>query len=120
MEHCNGFPTPTKVDSPHRIEDNGHEAKRDCSKSYDYVIGMILYMESNTRPYISFAVHQCALFTNNTKASHDTDVNMICQDTQGTKEKGLEFNTSKKLLVYCYTDADFAGLWGHENNQDPI
>ena len=30
------------------------------------------------------------------------------------------FNPSKKLVVDCYTDADFAGLWGHEDPQDPI
>ena len=23
-------------------------------------------------------------------------------------------------MVYCYADAYFAGLWGHENPQDPI
>ena len=30
------------------------------------------------------------------------------------------FNPSNKLVVDCYADADFAGLWGHENPQDPI
>ena len=30
------------------------------------------------------------------------------------------FNPSKKLVVDCYADADFAGLWGHEEPQDPI
>ena len=30
------------------------------------------------------------------------------------------FNPSKKLVVDFYTDADFAGLWGHENPQYPI
>ena len=30
------------------------------------------------------------------------------------------FNTSKKLVVDCYADADFVGLWGHEDPQDPI
>ena len=39
---------------------------------------------------------------------------------QGTKDNGLVFNTSKKLVVDCYADADFTGLWGHENPQDPI
>ena len=30
------------------------------------------------------------------------------------------FNSSKKLVVGCYGDADLAGLWGYENPQDPI
>ena len=39
---------------------------------------------------------------------------------QGTMDNGLFFNPSKKLVVDCYADADFAGLWRHENPQDPI
>ena len=30
------------------------------------------------------------------------------------------FNPYKKLVVDCYSDADFAGLWGHEDHQEPI
>ena len=30
------------------------------------------------------------------------------------------FNPSKKLMMDCYADADFAGLWGHEYPQYPI
>ena len=44
----------------------------------------------------------------------------ICRYLQGTKDNGIVFNPSKKLVVDCYADADFAGLWGHEDTQDPI
>ena len=88
--------------------------------SYSYVIGMMLYLAANTRQYISFAVHQCSLYTHNNKASHDTDVKRICRYLQGTKDNGLVFNPSKKPVVDCYADAYFARLWGHENTQDPI
>ena len=44
----------------------------------------------------------------------------ICRYLQGTKDNGLLFNPSKKMVVDCYSDADFAGLWGHENTEDPI
>ena len=44
----------------------------------------------------------------------------ICRYLQGNKDNGLVFNHSKKLVANCYADADFAGLWGHENPQDPI
>ena len=80
----------------------------------------MLYLASNTRPDISFAFHQCACFTHNTKASHETVVKRICRYLQGTNDNGLLFNPSKKLVVDCYADADFAGLWGHENPQEPI
>ena len=44
----------------------------------------------------------------------------ICRYLQSTKDNVLLFNPSKKLMVDCYDDADFAGLWGHEYPQDPI
>ena len=81
---------------------------------------MMLYLASNTRPDISFAVHQWARFTHNTKVSHKKAVKRICSYLQGTDENGLVFNPSKKLVVDCYADADFAGLWGHEDPQDLI
>ena len=113
MEHCNGLPTPTKVEAPLGIDVNGYEAKIDWTNSYASVIGMMLYLESNTRPNISFSVHRCARFTHNTKASHETAVKRICRYLQGIKDNGLVFNSSKKLVVDCYADADFARLWGH-------
>ena len=81
---------------------------------------MLLYLTSNTIPDLSFAVHQCAQFTHNTKVSHETAVKRISRYLQGTKYNGLVFNPSKKLVVDCYADANFAGLWGHEYTQEPI
>ena len=120
VEHCNGLPTPTKFEAPLGTDTNGSEDKRYWPKSYASVIGMMLYLISNTRPAISFAVQQCVRFTHNTKASHGTDVKRICWYLQGTKYNGIVFNPSKKMVVDCYADAYFAGLWGHENPQDPI
>ena len=39
VDHCNGLPTPTKVDAPLGTDVNGSEAKRDWPNSYAYVIG---------------------------------------------------------------------------------
>ena len=44
----------------------------------------------------------------------------ICRYLQGTKDNGLVFNPSKKLVVDCYADADFSGMWGHEDPQYSI
>ena len=120
MEHYNGLPTPTKVETPLVTDANGSEAKRNWTNSYASVIGIMLYLASNTRSDISCAVHQCAWFTHKTKASHDTYVKRIYRHIQGTKDNGLMFNTFKKLVMYCYADADFVGLWVDENPQDPI
>ena len=80
----------------------------------------MLYLASNTIPDISLAVHQCSRFTHNTKASHETAVKRIFWYLQDTKGNSLVFNPFKKLMMDCYADTDFAGLWGHEYPQDPI
>ena len=54
MEHFNGLPTLTKAEAPLEIDVNGSEVDRDWNNSYDSVLGIMLYLASNTRPYISF------------------------------------------------------------------
>ena len=44
MDYCNEFPTPTKDEAPLGTDDNGSEAKRDCTNSSSSVIGMMLYL----------------------------------------------------------------------------
>ena len=39
---------------------------------------------------------------------------------QGTKDRELCFKPIQKLILDCYVDADFAGLWNVENSHDPI
>ncbi len=81
---------------------------------------MLLYLSSNSRPDIQFAVYQCARFTHNPKHSHADAVKRICRYLQGTKDKGLEFVPTKEMELDCYVDADFAGLWNYESDQDPV
>ena len=114
------MPTPTKVEVPLGTDANGSEPNRYWPNSYASVIGMMLYLASNTRQDISFDVHQCSRFTHNTKVSHKIAVKRMCQYLQGTKDNGLVFNPFKKLMLGFYADADFPGLWGHEDPQDPI
>jgi hypothetical protein len=90
------------------------------SWKYSSVVGMLLYLSSNSRPDIQFAVHQCARFTHCPKKSHAEAVKRICRYLQGTREKGLIFNLEQEMKLDCYVDADFAGLWRYEDDQDPV
>ena len=114
------MPIITKVEVPLGKDTNGSEAKRYWTNPYASVIVMIFYLASKIIPDISFSVYQCAQFTHNTKASHEKSMKGICLYFQGTMENGLAFNPSNNLLVDCYANADFAGLWVYENPQDPI
>ena len=65
MDHCDFFPIPTRFEAHLGGYYNGPEAKVDWTNSYSSVVGMISYLVSNTRPDISFVVHQCAQFNPN-------------------------------------------------------
>lgn len=86
---------------------------------YASVVGMLMYLRANRHPEIGFAVHQCARFTHALKASHGKAVKRICWYLKRCLDDGLILNPSQELAVDCYADADFAGLWGSENAQDP-
>jgi Reverse transcriptase (RNA-dependent DNA polymerase) len=88
--------------------------------SYASAVGMLMYLASNSRPDIAFAVHQCARFTHNPKKSHGKAVERIVSYLQGTKRQGMIMKPSGHLTIDCYVDADFAGLYGVEDDQDPI
>ncbi len=116
MEECNTKATPAGM-TPLGSDENGEPFNE--TWEYPVVVGMLLYLSGNSRPEIQFAVHQCARFTHNPRKSHANAIKRICRYLAGTKHRGLEFRPTKHLELDCYCDADFAGLWRHEDEQDP-
>ena len=90
------------------------------SWSYAAAVGMLLYLSSNTRPDIQFAVHQVARFSHCPKQSHGQAIKRIVRYLAGTKDRGIQFQPDLKAGLDCYVDADFAGLYGYEDDQDPV
>jgi hypothetical protein len=88
--------------------------------SYASVVGMLLYLSGNSRPDIAFAVNQAARFTHDPKQSHAVAVKRIVRCLIGTRTKGLIFRPTGDWKVDCHVDADFCGLWGSEDPNDPI
>jgi len=52
--------------------------------------------------------------------SHEKAIIRICRYLKGTQDEGLIYKPSLEMTVDCYVDADFAGLYGHENPSDPL
>ena len=75
------------------------------------IVGSLLYLSTNTRPDICFAVSQVARFTHDPKQSHATAVKRIVRYLAGTKDKGSVMRPDGKLEINCMSDADFAGLY---------
>ena len=120
MQDCNPATSPTSGPGPLGSDNHGKDATLQDRWSYASVVGMMMYLASNSRPEISFAVHQCARFTHNTKHSHEKALLHICKYLQGTKDNGLILRPKNILQVDCYADANFAGLYSVEEPQDSI
>jgi Reverse transcriptase (RNA-dependent DNA polymerase) len=117
MEQANALSTPA-LKEPLGSDANGEP----FSEKWNYAaaIGMLLYISSNTRPDIQFAVHQAARFTHMPKRSHGQAVKRIIRYLSGTSDKGIRFTPDLAQGLDCYVDADFAGLYGYEDHEDPV
>mmetsp|Transcript_13035 Transcript_13035/g.30840 ORF Transcript_13035/g.30840 Transcript_13035/m.30840 type:complete len:480 (-) Transcript_13035:352-1791(-) len=87
--------------------------------NYASVVGMLLYLCGHSRPDIAFAVHQCARYSFAPTRSHELALIRIGRYLKGTIDGGLILDPTEDLRLDCYPDADFAGLWGHDDPQDP-
>ena len=89
--------------------------------NYASAIVMTMYLARKSRPDIAFAVHQCARWTHSPKLSHEIALKRIGRYLIRTRTKGLivELDPSRAIETTCYVDADFSGLWGVEDPQDP-
>jgi hypothetical protein len=79
-----------------------------------------MYLASNTRPDISYAVHQAARYSHGTRNSHAIAVKSILRYLKGTKDKGIIFKPNKSNKIDCHVDSDFAGLFSVEDGLKPI
>ena len=116
MEDCNPISTPA---DPKTLGKDVNGKPFEESWSYAQVVGMLLYVSSNSRPDICFAVHQAARFTHDPKHSHAVAVKRIIRYLKGTRDRGLTFRPHSGFQVDCWVDADFCGLWGSEHPEDP-
>jgi hypothetical protein len=90
--------------------------------SYPSVLGMMGYLQANSRLDISFAVAQCARFAHSPKRMHEQALERIGQYLKGTMDEGMILNPKSMefgLAIDVYVDADFAGGWGFEDPNDP-
>jgi hypothetical protein len=87
--------------------------------NYRAVIGMMLYLSSNSRPDISFAVNQCARYSTNPTLKHEIAVKRIVRYLKQTRDRGMIISPKPNLTLDLWVDADFAGLWNIADTDDP-
>jgi hypothetical protein len=80
------------------------------SWNYPSVIGQLNYLAQNSRPHISFTVHQCARFSKEPKALHEKAVKRIIYYLQCTRDKPMIMKPDKNISLDAYCDSDLAGV----------
>eukprot|EP00957_Ditylum_brightwellii_P020097 1516200-Ditylum_brightwellii.AAC.1 len=60
IENCNPAVAPSSGPKPLGLDPHGKGVQLHDKWSYALVVGMMMYLTSNSRPEIIFAVHQCA------------------------------------------------------------
>ena len=116
MGNADGKDTPASS-NPLGSDKDGEPFSEDWN--YPAAVGMLLYLSSNTRCDIQFAVHQVCRFSHNPKKSHGQAVKRIIRYLISTPKMGLLFKPQPDEGLDCYVDAGFCGLHGYEDDQDP-
>jgi hypothetical protein len=106
----NNTPTPATA----ILHADAEGLARQESWNYPSVIGQLNYLAQNSRPDISFAVHQCARFSKAPQSLHYNEVKCIIYYLQCTRDTPIIMIPNKNLLLDAYCDSDFAGVWHQE------
>ncbi len=116
MVDCNPNSTPTTL---HTLGSNKDGQPMTESWNYRAICGMLLYLSTNTRPDIAFAVSQVCRFSNAPKKSHATAIKTILRYLKKTENKGMIIKPKDSLFhLDLYVDADYCGLFGQEDARD--
>ena len=116
LNHCKPNVTPAATECL-GIDPDGELMKE--SWSYPSVVGMLLYLCSNTKPDICFAVSQLARFTHAPKQSHATAVKTIVRYLSGTMDKVTIIMLPSTYGLTSFPDSDFAGLYKRDPDDSP-
>jgi len=95
MENCNPTYTPATPGAALGKDPDGPVMTEPWS--YKSVIGMLLYLSTNTRPDITFAVSQVARFSHDPKVSHANAVKVIIRYLKGTRKEGTRMKPNGTL-----------------------
>ena len=117
MNECNSNKTPATREC---LGSDPDGKPMEEAWNYRSIVGMLLYLSTNSRPDIAFSVSQVARFSHNPKQSHASAVKTIIRYLSGTKTKGIIYKRPEHLTLDCYVDADFAGLYGREPPENPV
>ena len=97
-----------------------HEEPFDERFHYRSMIGKLNFLEKGTRPDISYATHQCARFSIDSKKSHGDAVDYLCKYLLGTKDQEIIPDPDPRHSLKVYVNPDFSGNYQRTTAKDDV
>ena len=78
---------------------------------YRSILGKLNFLEKLSRGEIAYALHQCARFASNPKASHGKAIKHVDRYLLKMRNKVLLIRPKQQESFECWVDADLSGNW---------
>ena len=106
MAACKDSATPMDL-GLHLEASEGYSATVSQVKEYQAIVGSLIYLSTQTRPDIAYAVQKLARFNLNPSKAAIGAAKKVLRYLHGTKTLGVTYGGARGLVGY--TDADYAG-----------
>ena len=78
------------------LEKDVDGAAFDKSWYYPNIVGILMYLATDSRPDFVYAAHQFSQFTHNPRESHDVGVKHILRYLKGIRDRGMDIHPTGK------------------------
>jgi len=112
MDKCSTSPVPIQKGDKFSLVQcpkNDLEQKQMENIPCASIVGSLMYAQTCTQPYISFAVGMLGRYQSNPGLDHWKAAKKVLIYLQGMKDHMLTYKRFDHLEVIGYTDSDFAG-----------
>ena len=106
MTNAKSVPTPLPSNWVPKVAEG--KASPELLRSFQSIIGSLLYLMIGTRPDIAYAVTKLVQFAANPSQEHLNSAKYICRYLVGTKDYSIVYDGKMAKGIAAYTDSDWA------------
>ena len=110
LNECNSVTTPLDPSHPFGFSDSTYPETPNLLKSYQRLIGSLLFLSICTRPDITFAVMSLSQWNSKPEPRHFASAKRVLRYLKGTKSLRLRYGgVNKDHPLQGFTDSDWGG-----------
>ena len=110
LTNCNAVKTPLDCDHPLGLPTDQHPPVKDLTRSFQRLVGSLLFLQICSRPDISFAVLLLSQHCSAPEPRHFAAAKRVLRYLKGTRSYRLHYGGEKRHLPLSgLSDADWAG-----------